>query len=209
VTDKKPTNTQQCSGCREQADIDPGRRRLLQAGAVLTLGLLPQGARADDDDPKRMMRPQVGDYLVRAEGDQEGSLIASADVKVGDAPVIAWAVDPATKLPRDGSRLNQVLLLRFDPASLADATKTHAADGLVAYSAICTHAQCTVSNWLPDKGLLQCPCHQSEYDPRQDAKVVGGPAPRALAALPLKIADGRPEVAGGFKGKVGMDQQMM
>jgi rieske iron-sulfur protein len=209
VTDAKLTSTSRCSGCREQSEVDPGRRRLLQAGAAVTLGLLPQGLRAESDDPKRMMRPQVGDLLVRSEGDQEGTLIAVADVKVGDAPVIAWAVDPATKLPRDGSRLNQVLLQRFDPSSLGDATRPHAADGLVAYSAICTHAQCTVTDWVQDRQILQCPCHQSEYDPRHDAKVVGGPAPRALAALPLKIADGKPQVAAGFIGKVGMDQQMM
>jgi hypothetical protein len=30
-----------------------------------------------------------------------------------------------------------------------------------------------------------------------------------LAALPLKISDGKPEVAAGFIGKVGMSQQTM
>ena len=171
--------------------------------------LLPVGARADSDDPKRMMRPQVGDLLIRAEGDKAGALIAAADLKSGDPQIIAWAIDPKTKLPRDGSRLNQVLLLRFDPATLGAATKTHAADGLVAYSAICTHAQCTVTGWLQDRQVLHCPCHESLYDPRHDAKVVGGPAPRPLAALPLKIADGKPEVAGKFIGKVGMTQPTM
>jgi Rieske Fe-S protein len=156
-----------------------------------------------------MMRPQAGDLLIRFNGDQLGAVIAAADVKVGDAPMIAWALDPATKRPRDGSRLNQVLLLRLDPSTLGAVTKTHAADGLVAYSAICTHAQCEVTGWLQDRQVLHCPCHQSEYDPRHDAKVVAGPAPRPLAALPLKIADGKPEVAKGFIGKVGMPQPTM
>ncbi|OYV39951.1 MAG: hypothetical protein B7Z80_05870 [Rhodospirillales bacterium 20-64-7] len=170
---------------------------------------MPIAARAESDDPKRMMRPQPGDFLIRAEGDQEGSLITAAEMKIGDPPVIAWAIDPATKLPRDGSRLNQVLLMRFDPAALGPRTKPHAADGIVAYSAICTHAQCTVTGWITDRQVLHCPCHQSEYDPRHNAKVVGGPAPRQLAALPLKISDGKPQVAGGFIGKVGMVQQTM
>ena len=193
----------------KQCEVDPKRRRFLQAAAVATIGLIPAAGRAESDDPKRMMRPQVGDLFVRSEGDSQGSMIAASDLKVGDAPIIAWAIDPATKLPRDGSRLNQVLLLRLDPSSLGAKTKTHAADGLVAYSAVCTHAQCTVTGWIQDRQVLHCPCHQSEYDPRQDAKVVSGPAPRALAALPLKITDGKPEVAGRFVGKVGMTQPTM
>ena len=189
--------------------INPPRRQVLRLAAAATTGLLPVGAQAESDDPKRMMRPQVGDLLVRAEGDKPGAVIAASDLKPGDAPIIAWAIDPQTKLPRDGSRLNQVLLLRFDPTALGTVTQSHAADGLVAYSAICTHAQCTVTGWLKDRQVLHCPCHESLYDPRHDAKVVGGPAPRPLAALPLKIADGKPEVAKGFIGKVGMTQPTM
>lgn len=170
---------------------------------------MPGAGRAESDDPKRMLRPQAGDVLVRSSGDHEGAEIAAADVKAGEPPIIAWAMDPATKVLRDGSRLNQVLLLRLDPSSLGPQTQPHAAEGLVAYSAICTHAQCPVTGWIEDKQVLHCPCHQSEYDPRHDAKVVAGPAPRPLAALPLKINDGKPQVAGGFIGKVGMAPQNM
>jgi Rieske Fe-S protein len=155
------------------------------------------------------MRPQVGDQFVRFEGDQEGQVITAADLKLDGDPIIAWAMEPATKLIRDGSRLNQVLLLRLDPSTLGPETLAHAADGIVAYSAICTHAQCTVAGWMPESQVMHCPCHQSEYDPRHDAKVVGGPAPRPLAALPLKNVSGKPTVAGGFIGKIGMDQQTM
>lgn len=204
-----PANNDRAAGSGCDCESDPNRRLLLQAMGAAAIGLMPAGARADSDDPKRMMRPQVGDVFVRFEGDHEGSVIAAAEVKAGDAPIVAWAIDPQTKVPRDGSRLNQVLLLRLDPATLGEKTKPHAADGLVAYSAICTHAQCTVTGWIEDKQVLHCPCHQSEFDPRQDAKVVSGPAPRALAALPLKISDGKPEVAAGFIGKVGMSQQTM
>jgi rieske iron-sulfur protein len=209
VADAKPTTTPCSQGC-DHAGIDPLRRGLLQAGVAAAAGMLPTVGRADDDDdPRRKMRPQVGDRFVRFEGDQEGAVIAAGDVKLGQDPIIAWAIDPATKLTRDGSRLNQVLLLRLDPSTLGPQTLEHAADGIVAYSAICTHAQCTVAGWMPDSQLLHCPCHQSEYDPRQNAKVVGGPAPRPLAALPLKIVDGKPTVAGGFIGKIGMDQSAM
>jgi rieske iron-sulfur protein len=210
VADTKPIRNKSCSQRCGSAAIDPLRRGLLLAGvAAAAAGLLPTEGRADDEDPRRKMRPQVGDEFVRFEGDQEGAVIAAEDLHLGADPIIAWAMDPATKLPRDGSRLNQVLLLRLDPSSLGPETLEHSADGLVAYSAICTHAQCTVSAWMPDSRVLHCPCHQSEFDPRHDAKVVGGPAPRPLAALPLKIVDGKPTVAAGFIGKIGMDQPAM
>jgi len=48
--------------------------------------------------------------------------------------------------------------------------------------------------------VLQCPCHQSQYDLRHGAKVVGGPAPRSLPALPLKVTDGVLDIAGPFTG---------
>ncbi|MGO8917938.1 MAG: ubiquinol-cytochrome c reductase iron-sulfur subunit [Stellaceae bacterium] len=123
---------------------------------------------------------------------------------------MAWPFDPAKKIARDGSRLNQVLLLRLDPASLDEVTRPRAADGIVAYSAICAHAGCPVTGWVEDEGkrVLKCFCHNSEYDPRQEAQVVFGPAPRHLAALPVRIVDGALTVSGGFIGKVGATQQL-
>jgi rieske iron-sulfur protein len=203
MTNDHRTDDRPC-GC------DPIRRSLLQIGAAATAAaLLPGKARADDEDPGRMERPQVGDFLVYAGGDQEGALIIEGALNVGDEPVLAWAVDPMRKIQRDGSRLNQVLVVRLDPATLDAETKLHATAGFLAYSAICTHMQCSVTGWIADKQLLHCPCHQSEYDPKQDAKVVSGPAPRPLAALPLKMVDGKLQVAGEFIGKVGMNRQTM
>ena len=210
MADTKPIEDQSASQGCDSAGIDPLRRGLLLAGvANAAAGLLPKAGRADDEDPRRKLRPQVGDQFVRFEGDQEGAVIAAEGVQIGADPVIAWALDPATKVVRDGSRLNQVLLVRLDPSSMGPETLAHAADGIVAYSAICTHAQCTVTGWMPELQVLHCACHQSEYDPRHNAQVVAGPAPRPLAALPLKIVDGKPTVAGGFIGKIGMDQPTM
>jgi Rieske Fe-S protein len=149
------------------------------------------------------MRPQVGDLLVFFDGDHEGAPIKPADLNPGDPPVLAWAFDPVKKVSRDGSRLNQVLVMRFDPAALGAAERARAAEGVIAYSAICTHQQCTVMDWLTAKQVAQCPCHQSEYDLAHGARVVVGPAPRPLPALPLKISDGAPVVAGPFIGRVG------
>jgi Rieske Fe-S protein len=108
---------------------------------------------------------------------------------------------------RKGSRLNELLVVRLDPAELDDETRSRAADGIVAYSAICSHAGCPVTGWLKgaagDNDVLKCFCHNSEFDPRHSAEVVFGPATRRLAALPLEMADGSLTVAAKFIGKVG------
>jgi rieske iron-sulfur protein len=180
-------------------------RRLLLCGPLVATA---RGALADDaPNPAKVMPPQPNDFLVLAGGDNETVPLRPADLKTGDDPAMAWALDPGTKLPRDGTRLNQVLLMRFDPASFGEHEKPWAADGVVAFSAICTHQQCTVAYWLTAQQVLQCPCHQSEYDPRHGARVVAGPAPRPLPALPLKVADGVLVVAGAFTDRVGGEQQ--
>jgi len=128
--------------------------------------------------------------------------LMAEDIGPGEV-LLAWAFDPQKKIPRNGSRLNMVLLMRFDPATLADAEREMAPGGVVAYSAVCTHQQCWVTDWLKSAQVLQCPCHQSRYDLRQGAKVVGGPAPRPLPALPLTLSDGALKVAGPFTDRVG------
>jgi rieske iron-sulfur protein len=118
----------------------------------------------------------------------------------------AWPMDPATSTVRNGSRLNKVLLLRLSPEGFDPETKEHAVDGVVAYSAICVHTGCDVTNWHPDRQLLECPCHYYTCDPKEDAKAVSGPAPRRLPALPLKIVDSRLVVVKPFTGRAGFQQ---
>jgi Rieske Fe-S protein len=179
-------------------------RRVIIGGLLLAAAGGTDAGRADDQpDPVRDARPQPDDLLVLADAEHETTPIRPDDLKLGDEPALAWALDPRTKVPRDGSRLNQVLLMRFDPATLGDAEKQHAADGVVGYSAICTHQGCTVTDWLGARQTLQCPCHQSQYDPRHGAKVVVGPAQRALPALPLKVAGNVLVVAAPFTDRVG------
>lgn len=175
-------------------------RRLLLCGCVLGAELsLVRQVRADDaSSPDRAKPPQVGDSLVSAGADAGQTPLKPADLDGSDI-FIAWGFDPIRKVPRDGSRLNLVLLMRF-------AGLDNSADGVVAYSAICTHQQCTVSDWLSKEQVAQCPCHQSRYDLRHGAKVVGGPAPRPLPALPLRLADGALQVAGPFSARVGGEQ---
>ena len=165
---------------------------------------------ADEDPPGSDERPQKADVLVLSEGEHAGDIIKPQDLKLGGPPLRAWPKDPKTSVIRNGSRLNEVLVVRLDPAELDDETRSHSADGIVAYSIICAHAGCPVTAWVKeeagDKDVFKCVCHNSEYDPRQSAQVVFGPAPRRLAALPLALAGGSLTVAATFVGKVGAQQ---
>jgi rieske iron-sulfur protein len=165
-------------------------------------------AMADDEKPGADVRPQKGDLFVVSDGERKGEVIKPDDLKLGGPFVRAWPKDPKSSVVRNGSRLNEVLILKLDVGELDDDTKAHAADGIVAYSVVCVHAGCPVTAWVKSdtgsQNVLKCMCHNSEYDPRQSAQVVFGPAPRRLPALPLAIADGSLTVAAGFVGKVGV-----
>jgi rieske iron-sulfur protein len=190
---------------RSESCCDCTRRTFIKLALVAGAGLSLDAAAAGESEAANL-RPQAGDRFVFAESDHEGVEIKPADLSVGGPQVQAWPMDSASKTVRSGSRLNRVLLVRLDPTSLDENTRVHAAEGIVAYSAVCTHQQCFVTAWSQEQQVLHCPCHQSDYDPRHNAKVVAGPAPRALPALPLKIVDGVLTAAGPFLGRVGARQ---
>ena len=178
------------------------RRALLKAAFGAGVALLLPDLAAAQSDP-RTQRPQEGDRFVFAGGERKGTAIALSDVPVRSTPINAYPQDPASATVRDGSRLNQVMFMRLPEAELAEATRKLAAQGVIAYSAVCTHTGCDTWAWLGDRSTLQCPCHYSEFDLKDGARVTVGPAPRRLAALPLKIVDGALVAAGSFIGRVG------
>jgi rieske iron-sulfur protein len=203
----------------EDASVEPdmgarsvATRRTLILTALATGACLAsrKSTAADDDKPGSDERPQHGDVLVFSEGEHAGELIKPQDLRLGGPPVHAWPKDSKSSVVRSGSRLNEILVVRLDPAELDDETRSRAADGIVAYSAICSHAGCPITGWLKgaagDNDVFKCFCHNSEFDPRQSAQVVFGPAPRRLAALPLSAADGSLTVVATFVGKVGAQQ---
>ncbi|TAI67730.1 ubiquinol-cytochrome c reductase iron-sulfur subunit [Bradyrhizobium sp. Leo170] len=186
---------------------DPVRRSLLLTALAAGAYLAAKPAVAEEDQPGSDERPQKGDFLVHSEGEHAGEIIKLGDLELGGPPVHAWPKDPKSSVIRKGSRLNEIVVLRLDPGELDEESRSRSANGVVAYSLICTHAGCPVSEWVKasesDKNVLKCPCHNSEFNPRESAQVVFGPAPRRLAALPLAIADDSLTVAAGFIGKVG------
>ena len=193
-----------CSRCLAATAPDRRRRGLLGGllGLVAAAGFGTGAARAQETDPARM-RPQPGDRLAFARGSRKRETITPGDIEAAAKPTFAYPYDPVAGVHRDGTRLNQLLVLRLAEDSYTDTVRERAADGVIAYSAVCTHQKCTVIGWHREDHVFICPCHETNFDPRDGARVMSGPARKPLPALPLKTVDGLLTVAGAFTGRVG------
>lgn len=185
------------------------RRALLQASMTVGFGLagLSILTVATGLDPKVELTPDrqpaaLNDVLVFAQGEKAGQAITPEDVPLETGSLLAFPMDASTKQIKSGEVKNTIVLARSTPEKLPVALRISAAGGVVAYSAVCTHLGCTVSLW--QQNHLYCPCHNSQFDPFAAARVVGGPAPRALPVLPIKLEGAKLVIAGDFQGKVGV-----
>src|SRR5919106_6034735 len=181
------------------------RRAMLKGalGVGLTVPLIGTAAAATAD-PKKA-RPQAGDQFVFFSGERKGEIVMVEDLPLGGPQIMAYPKDPQTDTVRDGSRLNQVALIRLVQQELSEETRANAVEGVVAYSAACTHQACPVSMWEEDAGTLYCSCHGSQFDPKDGAQVVAGPAERRLAMLPLSVEQGVLIATGPFTGAIGAE----
>lgn len=169
-----------------------GRRDVLLGG----LGMIAITGLARAQDDPAAARPQPGDLLVK-EGDDSKTPLTPADIVADAKPTAAWALDPSAGTVRSGSRFNRLVIGRVGPGD----------DAVFAFTAICTHDGCDVTDWLKDEQQLSCPCHYSKFDPTDGGRVKDGPAPRALPQLPLKVSEGKLVVAAPFTSKVGFESQ--
>jgi rieske iron-sulfur protein len=180
--------------------------RCYKRRTILGLALAPlllAGPALTAEEGEGAKPPAPDDHFVFLTGPKKGQVVRAEDLAVGGPQVQAYPMAPDGTV-RSDSRLNLVILARFDPAALTDETRARAADGVVAYSAICPHQGCPVNMWSQERNAFVCSCHASIFDPRNAAEVIDGPAPRPLAALGLKLKDGVVMVASTFSGHVGV-----
>jgi ubiquinol-cytochrome c reductase iron-sulfur subunit len=185
------------------------RRRLLgAAGAAAGLGL---GAAALT--PLASLGPRVGKLLEESpwhDGtalvEENGLPVRADELEVGSY-LTAFA-EGADK--RDLAAAVVVVRVEESELELPPERRAWAPEGLLAFSKICTHAQCAVSLFryplFPERSpgpALVCPCHYSTFDVLTGGNRVFGPAVRPLPQLPLKIEAGRLHAAGELSGPVG------
>ncbi len=185
------------------------RRRLLgAAGASAGIGL---GAAALT--PLASLGPRVGKLLEESPWHDGTALVEENDLPVRAADLevgsfLTAFAEGADK--RDLAAAVVVVRVEESELELPPERRDWAPEGLLAFSKICTHAQCAISLFRyplfaersPGPALV-CPCHYSTFDVLSGGNRVFGPAVRPLPQLPLRIEAGRLLAAGDFSGPVG------
>ena len=168
------------------------RRTFFKACASLSIAavdITANKAIAKTKSPEKM-RPQVGDILVH--DDFEGGVkpILASKLELDVKQTMGFPQDSTSLIVRDGSRFNKIMVIRLNPEEMDEDTLSNSANGIVAYSAICTHQGCDVNSFIDDKKEFFCFCHLSRFDPYKAGAITNGPATKKLAMLPIeKIGD--------------------
>jgi thiosulfate dehydrogenase [quinone] large subunit len=103
---------------------------------------------------------------------------ASSTAPNAKVPANAVKLAPGNRLPRGQAATYA------DPSDGSPDILIRGSDGsLKAFSAVCTHAGCTVGY---ENGTIICPCHGGEYNP-ETGEVIAGPPPAPLA--PKKVVE--------------------
>jgi ubiquinol-cytochrome c reductase iron-sulfur subunit len=170
------------------------RRRLLLAAAGGSVGLcggvlvLPAASLGPVLETELLLDTpwRAGRLLV----DEHDRPIVAEEIAVGSF-VTAFAAG-IEKGRLDAS----LVVVRIEPGELRlpAARAGWAPAGVLAYSKICTHAACAVSEFeyptyrpTSPRPRLVCPCHYSAFDVTSGGDVLFGPAGRPLPQLPLRI----------------------
>ncbi|GAC1307614.1 MAG: hypothetical protein NVSMB21_11830 [Vulcanimicrobiaceae bacterium] len=141
-----------------------------------------------------------GSRLVR----EDGSVVRASDLAVNSIVTVfpEGHVGPqfANAMTNDAT-----VLVRVPPEEVhRSADRTGSADGLLAFSKVCTHAGCPVALYRASARQLFCPCHQSTFDVLAGGARIFGPAARGLPQLPIEIAaDGSLRALGDFPEPIG------
>lgn len=156
-------------------------------GITLFRGLAPQG-----QNPVELLEHTMWDSGMRLAHDPSGLAIKASDLTLGSA--VHVIPEPLAKMSHHDGYLEEkakaiVLLMRLLPEQLheTEERKDWSYNGIVAYSKVCTHVGCPVALYEQQTHHLLCPCHQSQFDVSDQAKVIFGPAARPLPQLPITV----------------------
>jgi cytochrome b6-f complex iron-sulfur subunit len=118
------------------------------------------------------------------------------------APVVTFLVPPKSSASGSGGKVlagtvadipvgsGKVVAMGSEPTIVVNT-----AQGVFAYSAICTHLGCIVM-FDDMNGTIVCPCHDGRFSP-ENGTVVSGPPPAALASVAVVLEDDEIYVVGG------------
>jgi Rieske Fe-S protein len=146
---------------------DLSRRRVLQVVAVTGAGAALLAACGGDDASTN----PGSSGSSSGPADNSSSAAESADDSGGGGGALVATADVPVK---GGVVLDDKKIVVTQPAS----------GEFKAFTAICTHQQCTVATVKAN--TITCPCHGSTYS-ALDGSVQGGPAPSALREIKVTV----------------------
>jgi ubiquinol-cytochrome c reductase iron-sulfur subunit len=158
--------------------------------------------------------PEANRILGRSPWHRGRRLVTERDEPIAAAGIVVGELVTAFPEAADKEDIASpviVVRVRPDELDLPAGRRGWAPDGLVAYSKICTHAGCAVSEYryplydptAPGPAVV-CPCHYSTFSVTEGGKRIFGPAGRALPQLPLEVdTAGNLVAAGDFSGRPG------
>nr|BFF11158.1 Rieske 2Fe-2S domain-containing protein [Microbacterium flavescens] len=161
---------------------------------VLFRGLAPQDTpeHPEGGNPVALLTHTMWKEGSRLAHDPSGEPIRAADVTLGSA--VHVIPEELAELSHSDGYLEEkakaiVLLMRLLPDDLIETPERAdwSYDGIVAYSKVCTHVGRPVALYEQQTHHLLCPCHQSQFDVTDAAKVIFGPAARPLPQLPITV----------------------
>jgi Rieske Fe-S protein len=175
-----------CAAERPRTTIEEGilaeerlsRVKFIKLGAALGVGAAGASLVAACGGGDEKAGEETGETPGAVEGAKEATEGTNgvAQVEGGGAITQESDVQPGSALEfTDEETGQQAVLVHLESGDFA------------AYSAICTHRQCTVGY---SDGNLACPCHGSVFDPANDGAVVNGPATESLPEIPVEVRNG-------------------
>lgn len=171
------------------------RRKLLRNSLIGALAVSPLPAvvlmrdLAPAEDPTILLRHTMWDTGVHLTRDPDGTRIKASDVTIGSVfHVIPEGLRDSGHWIEEKAKA-VVLLMRLKPEDLnvSEGREDWNYQGIVAYSKICTHVGCPVALYEQHTHHVLCPCHQSQFDIKNEAEVIFGPAKRPLPQLPITV----------------------
>ncbi len=161
------------------------------APIVLLRDLGPTPSQVEDAEEGTGLEHTIWKEGVRVVRDVVGTPIRAADLQIGD---LVNAV-PDGIFDLEGTELQvqkakaAVIVVRMEPEEIipGPGRDDWSVEGIICYSKICSHVGCPISLYERTTHHVLCPCHQSTFDLADSAKVVFGPAARALPQLALAV----------------------
>ena len=169
-------------------DVNGLNRRTLVAGAAAIgafVGLKAEEAEAAK--PPEKMKLQAGDRIQFIKGPNKGEFLRPEHLVAGEKPIEAFPFAVEANVLRRKYRLNRLLTLKLNPAEMNEDTRARSVDGVLVFSALCTHRACTIKSWMAEERHLRCHCHLSQFAALEEGRVMDGPAKRQLAMVPLTL----------------------